>query len=52
LCTYLRMRQPDAVIGYTIFVYRLNAREVHGAVDGSVQEFSDLLEKAWAQRNR
>jgi hypothetical protein len=52
LCTYLRMRPPDAVINYTIFVYRLDAREVHGAVDGSVQEFSDLLEKTWAQRNR
>jgi 4-amino-4-deoxy-L-arabinose transferase-like glycosyltransferase len=52
LCTYLRMRQPDAVIGYTIFVYRLSPQEVHGAVDGSVQEFTDLLEAAWAQKNR
>lgn len=50
LCTYLRMRRPDAVINYTIFVYRLDAREVHGAVDGSIQEFTDLLETAWAHR--
>jgi hypothetical protein len=49
LCTYLRLRQPDAVIGYTIFVYRLNAAEVHAAVNGSVRELGDLLEKAWAQ---
>ena len=50
LCTYLRMRRPDAVINYTIFVYRLDAREVHGAVNGSIQEFTDLLETAWAHR--
>lgn len=52
LCTYLRMRPPDAVVNHTIFVYRLNAGELHGAVDGSVQEFGDLLEAAWAQRHR
>ena len=50
LCTYLRLRRPDAVINYTIFVYRLDAREVHRAVDGSVQEFTDMLEAAWAHR--
>jgi len=50
LCTYLRMRRPDAVVNYTIFVYRLNAREVHTAVDGSTREFSDLLDAAWRAR--
>lgn len=52
LTTYLRMRRPDAVIDYTYFVYRLDAREVHGAVDGSIQEFTDLLQAAWAQKHR
>jgi len=47
LCTYLRLRRPDAVINYTIFVYRLNAAEVHAVVDGSPQELSALLEAAW-----
>lgn len=51
LCTYLRMRRPDAVINYTIFVYRLNTHEVHTAVDGSPRELSDLLETAWRARH-
>jgi 4-amino-4-deoxy-L-arabinose transferase-like glycosyltransferase len=52
LTTYLRLRRPDAVINYTIFVYRLNAHEVHTAVDGSAKEFSHLLATAWAERYR
>ena len=50
LCTFLRLRRPDAVINYTIFVYRLSAPEVQAAVDGSPQEFSRLLDAVWAAR--
>ena len=50
LCTYLRLRAPDAVVNYTIFVYRLDANELHATVDGSMLDFSKLLESAWRMR--
>lgn len=34
LAAYLRARQPVAVIGYSIFIYRLNAEDVDTAVNG------------------
>ena len=52
LCTYLRVRRPDAVIGYNQFVYHLDTHEVHVAVDGSLQEMSVLMEWAMAQKDR
>ncbi len=36
LCYYLRVRRPDAVIGYSIFIYRLDADEVSAATAGSL----------------
>jgi len=50
LAFYLRLRQPDAIIGYSIFVYRINAEEVRVAVDGSLTELADLMERALAQK--
>lgn len=35
LCHYLRASQPDAVIGWSIFVYRLNAADLTTALDGA-----------------
>ena len=43
LCYYLRVRRPDAVIGYSIFVYRLGAEEVRAATAGSLSEWSSLI---------
>jgi hypothetical protein len=46
LTSYLRLRKPDALIGYSIFVYRLSPAEVHAAVDGSLTELADLMDHA------
>jgi hypothetical protein len=45
LCYYLRVRKPDAVIGYSIFVYRLSAEEVRAATGGSLRDWSSLIER-------
>lgn len=50
LTQYLRLRQPDAVIGYSFFVYRLKDAEVHAAVDGSANELADAMEHALKAR--
>jgi len=46
LCYYLRVRKPDAVIGYSIFVYRLSAEEVRAATAGSLKDWSALIERS------
>jgi len=46
LCIYLRVRKPDAVIGYSIFVYRLTADEVRQATDGSTRDWTGLIERS------
>ena len=49
LAHYLRVRPPDAAIGYSIFVFRLTPGEIEAAVAGSVREWSALIEKAAEQ---
>ncbi|HZZ20020.1 MAG TPA: glycosyltransferase family 39 protein [Opitutaceae bacterium] len=46
LCYYLRVRKPDAVIGYSIFVYRLSADEVRAATAGSLRDWTELIERS------
>jgi hypothetical protein len=46
LCTYLRLRRPDAVIGYSFFIYRLDAEEVRAAVYGTPSELADAMDRA------
>ena len=46
LCYYLRVRKPDAVIGYSMFVYRLSAEEVRAATGGSLKDWSALIERS------
>ena len=46
LCYFLRVRKPDAVIGYSIFVYRLSAEEVRAATAGSLRDWSALIERS------
>jgi hypothetical protein len=50
LSQYLRLRQPDAMIGYSIFIYRLSGEEVHAAVDGTAAELADAMERALQTR--
>lgn len=46
LCYYLRVRAPEAKIGYSIFIYRLSAAEVAGATAGPVSAWAKLIENA------
>ncbi len=48
LCHYLRVRRADAVIGYTIRVYRLSAAEIAAATGGSAQAWRAAIEQAVA----
>lgn len=50
LCFYLRIRQPDAVIGYSIFIHRLTAEEVRIVQNGSLTELAAAMEKAMQAR--
>jgi 4-amino-4-deoxy-L-arabinose transferase-like glycosyltransferase len=43
LCYFLRVRKPDAVIGYSIFIFRLSAEEVRAATAGSLKDWSLLI---------
>lgn len=51
LCYYLRVRSADAVIGYSIFVFRLDAAELQAAVGGSRNEWAQLIERTVQQRH-
>jgi hypothetical protein len=50
LAQYLRLRQPDAMIGYSILIYRLSDEEVHAAVNGTAAELADAMERALQAR--
>ncbi len=50
LCYYLRVREADAVIGHSIFIYRLDGGELNGAVGGSSKDWAALMERATSQR--
>jgi hypothetical protein len=50
LVQYLRVRRPDAVIHYNIFVFRLSAEEIHAAVDGTLKELADMMQRAMESR--
>jgi hypothetical protein len=46
LCHYLRIRTPDAQIGYSIWIFRLTGDEVTRATAGPLADWSGLIEKA------
>ncbi len=46
LCYYLRVRRPDASVGYSIFIYRLSAEEVRSATSGSLKDWAALIERS------
>ena len=49
LITYLRARPPDAVIGYSIFIYRLTAEELTAALERDASTLATAIERAAAQ---
>jgi 4-amino-4-deoxy-L-arabinose transferase-like glycosyltransferase len=46
LSHYLRVRKPDAMIGYSILVFRLSAAELEQATQGSIQHWRELIERS------
>jgi hypothetical protein len=46
LCSYLRLRRPDGMVGYSILIYRLSAEEVHAAAYGTMNELAAAMERA------
>lgn len=46
LCNYLRVRQPDAMVGYSFLIYRLSGAEVHAAAYGTMNEFAAIMDQA------
>ncbi|MDD3180239.1 MAG: glycosyltransferase family 39 protein [Opitutaceae bacterium] len=46
LCHYLRARRPDAMIGYSILIYRLTEAEVDAAIDRPYSEWLQAIERA------
>jgi hypothetical protein len=51
LCHYLRVRKADAVIGHSIFIFRLSAKDLKGSVGGSLDEWRHLLEQTIHERH-
>ncbi len=45
LCYCLRERAPDANVGYSILIYRLNAEEIAAATTGSLADWQSLIER-------
>ncbi len=45
LCYYLRARQPDAMIGYSILVYRLSDEEIDAALNRRYSDWLGAIEK-------
>lgn len=44
LCHYLRARQPDAMPGYSILVYRLSQAELDAALEGDIRTLAAAIE--------
>ncbi|MBI5382468.1 MAG: glycosyltransferase family 39 protein [Opitutae bacterium] len=50
LCHYLRVRQPDAMAGYSILIYRLTQEEVRATTAAPLADWVALIERAANQR--
>lgn len=44
LCHYLRARQPDDMVGYSILIYRLDQTELDAALNGDLKEWAAAIE--------
>lgn len=51
LCIYLRARKPDAMIGYSILIFRLSSEEIRSAVGGSAGDLENAIEKVFAAQS-
>ena len=49
LTTYLRVRPADAMIGYSIFIYRLDQAELDAVLHGNLRQYATALEQAAAR---
>jgi hypothetical protein len=49
LCYFLRVRRSEAQIGYSFYIYRLTAEEIHAATAGSLSDWSQLIERTATQ---
>jgi hypothetical protein len=45
LCHYLRSRQPDANVGYSILIYRLTQNEIEDALEGPWSQLVTAIER-------
>ncbi|HVU32613.1 MAG TPA: glycosyltransferase family 39 protein [Opitutaceae bacterium] len=50
LCAYLRAREPDAQIGYSINIYHVSQAELDAAVNGSFAMWRDAITRAIKSR--
>jgi hypothetical protein len=50
LCHYLRVRQPDDNVGYSILIYRLTDAETAAALDGPYSAWQSLIEQTSGPR--
>jgi hypothetical protein len=50
-CYYLRAREPDAQIGYSINVYRVTEAELAAAVEGSASRWQAAIQQAQQRRS-
>jgi hypothetical protein len=48
LCQYLRVRRPEAMIGYSILIFRLSQKEIDAVVSGPVSDLGAAIERAVA----
>ncbi len=48
LCHYLRARRPDAMIDYSILIYRLDGPEIDAALNGDLLTLAAAIERAHA----
>jgi hypothetical protein len=51
LCYYLRVRKPDADIGYSILIYRLTGSEVAAATEGTLGDWISLINRSGVGRS-
>lgn len=51
LCHTLRVKPPDAMVGYSILLYRLDAEDIRQALLGSIHDWRRLIERNLADRS-
>ena len=52
LCYYLRIRAPEAQIGFSIYIYRLSPAEIQAATAGTLSDWAALIEQTATQSPR